>query len=290
MNTIFIGGSRRISHLPAHAKDRLNNVIGSGLNVLVGDANGTDKAVQKYLLESAYRKVTVFCSGGRCRNNLGNWPTRNIQAPKRANGFQFYALKDREMAREADFGLMIWDGKSSGTVLNVLRLIGARKKAVLLNAPEKSAISFKTPADWTAFLAQCTAELRHDLRERATPEEWRLCESPEQANFLDTFDGQRTSSERHEEQGQTEDKLTTAINLALGSGDLRTVVDVLGSLARARGMSQVAQDTGLARESLYRALSADGNPEFATILKVLNAVGLRLMVGKEDAGHVGSGD
>ena len=64
------------------------------------------------------------------------------------------------MAREADFGLMIWDGKSAGTVLNVLRLVGVRKEAVLLNVTEKNAISFKTPADWKDFLAQCTAEFR----------------------------------------------------------------------------------------------------------------------------------
>jgi adenine-specific DNA-methyltransferase len=287
MSTIFVGGSRRVSRLPAQAKDRLNNVIGSGLHVLVGDANGADKAVQKHLLESAYRKVTVFCSGDRCRNNLANWPIHAIQAPKQAKGFQLYALKDREMAQEADCGLMIWDGKSSGTVLNVLRLIAAGKKVDLLNAPEKSAISFTTPADWNAFLAQCSAELRHNLGERATPEEWRLCESPQQVNFLDILDAEPTSAERHEE--PTEDKLTI-INFALGSGDMRTVVDVLGGLARARGMSRVAQDTGLARESLYRTLSADGNPEFAAILKVINAVGLRLMVGKDDASHAESGD
>jgi probable addiction module antidote protein len=122
------------------------------------------------------------------------------------------------------------------------------------------------------------------------PDEWRLCESSRQANFLDTFDVEPTSSERHEKQGLTEDKLIADINMALGSGDLRKVVDVLGNLARARGMSQVAEDTGLARESLYRALRADGNPEFATILKVLNAMRLQLKVGKKDAGHVGSAD
>lgn len=50
----------------------------------------------------------------------------------------------------------------------------------------------------------------------------------------------------------------------------------LGVIARAKGMSQLARDTGLARESLYKALSAEGNPEFATVLKVLKALGLRL--------------
>lgn len=58
-----------------------------------------------------------------------------------------------------------------------------------------------------------------------------------------------------------------------GDGSLIRVA--LGDIARAKGMSKVASDTGLARESLYRALSADGNPEFSTIMKVMNSLGLR---------------
>ena len=50
----------------------------------------------------------------------------------------------------------------------------------------------------------------------------------------------------------------------------------LGDIARARRMTVVAQETGLGRESLYKSLSADGNPEFATVLKVVSALGLRL--------------
>lgn len=54
------------------------------------------------------------------------------------------------------------------------------------------------------------------------------------------------------------------------------IAHALGIIARARGMSQLAKDTGLARENLYKALSGEGNPEFATILKVIKALGLRL--------------
>lgn len=56
------------------------------------------------------------------------------------------------------------------------------------------------------------------------------------------------------------------------------ITHALGVVARARGMSQLVRDRGLARESLYKALSEDGNPEFATILKVVKAMGLRLSV------------
>lgn len=63
---------------------------------------------------------------------------------------------------------------------------------------------------------------------------------------------------------------------ALESEDPAFIADALGVVARARGMSEVARNAGVSRESLYRALSADGNPEFATILRVMQALGLRL--------------
>lgn len=60
--------------------------------------------------------------------------------------------------------------------------------------------------------------------------------------------------------------------------DVSGIARAIGDLARAKGMTQVAKDAGLSRESLYRALSIDGNPSLATILKVLQALGLRLSV------------
>lgn len=60
--------------------------------------------------------------------------------------------------------------------------------------------------------------------------------------------------------------------------DAAGIARALGDIARAKGMSQVAKDTGLSRESLYRALSADGNPSFGTVLKVAKALGVRLHV------------
>ena len=64
--------------------------------------------------------------------------------------------------------------------------------------------------------------------------------------------------------------------LAEAPDDPAGIARALGDIARAKGMSQVARDAGLSRESLYRALSAEGNPSFATILKVAKALGVRL--------------
>lgn len=77
---------------------------------------------------------------------------------------------------------------------------------------------------------------------------------------------------------ETEEDMAAYLDAALEDGDPTLVVAALGDIARAKGMTQIARDAGLGRESLYKALSATGNPEFATILKVVRALGLQFHV------------
>ncbi len=74
----------------------------------------------------------------------------------------------------------------------------------------------------------------------------------------------------------TEEDMVAYLEAALEEADPALVAAALGDIARAKGMTQVARDAGLGRESLYKALSPSGNPEFATILKVISALGLQL--------------
>lgn len=185
MSTIFIGGSRHVSRLPDEVKLRLDNVISRRHHVIVGDANGVDKAVQRYFFDAAYDRVTVFCSGEHPRNNLGQWLTHKVDVPKKLKGFHFYAAKDREMALEADFGLMIWDGKSPGTILNVLRLVRAEKIAVLFSVPNKCTINMKSAIDWKAFIMRCDDHFRRDLHQRSTPDEWNFLQTHPHPNAVD---------------------------------------------------------------------------------------------------------
>jgi probable addiction module antidote protein len=80
-----------------------------------------------------------------------------------------------------------------------------------------------------------------------------------------------------------DEALAVYMSEALETGDPAFITDAIGIIARARGMTQVAKDAGLSRESLYRALSSDGNPEFATILKVVDALGLKLTASAREA-------
>lgn len=75
---------------------------------------------------------------------------------------------------------------------------------------------------------------------------------------------------------ESDEDVAAYLEAALEDGDHRVIAAVLGDIARAKGMTWMSRETGLGRESLYKSLSADGNPEFATILKVIRALGLRL--------------
>lgn len=75
---------------------------------------------------------------------------------------------------------------------------------------------------------------------------------------------------------KSEEDMAAYLEAAFEEGDPALVAAALGDIAKAKGMSQIARDAGLGRESLYKALSPSGNPEFATIMKVVAALGLRL--------------
>jgi nucleoside 2-deoxyribosyltransferase len=163
MKKVFVGGSRRISRLNLMLRKRLDQIVNKNLQVLLGDANGADKAVQAYLDERGYRNVQVYCSAGDCRNNLGSWEVKSIEPPHTRRDFEFFTAKDAAMAEEADVGLMLWDGESSGTVVNAARLIAAGKPVVVYVSPEKRFLTVKSQSDLESLLSPCPAEIRHRI-------------------------------------------------------------------------------------------------------------------------------
>jgi probable addiction module antidote protein len=74
----------------------------------------------------------------------------------------------------------------------------------------------------------------------------------------------------------TPEAIAAYLEAAFDDGDPALIAAVIGDVARARGMADLARETGLSRESLYRTLSGDGNPSFGTVLKILQTFGVRL--------------
>ena len=77
---------------------------------------------------------------------------------------------------------------------------------------------------------------------------------------------------------KTEADMEAYLEEALEENDPALIAAALGDVARAKGMTEVAKKAGLGRESLYKSLSAQGNPELSTVLKVIHALGLKLQV------------
>ena len=151
---VFIGGSRAVSKLNTAIRDRLDDLMKRGCTILIGDANGADKAVQTYLAAKQYSNVVVFCMED-CRNNVGGWPTRQIQPPNDRRDFRYYSAKDFAMAHEAQCGMMLWDAKSKGTLQNMLNLIGAGKRTLVYFAPTKDFHVLANKDELQTLLARC---------------------------------------------------------------------------------------------------------------------------------------
>ena len=170
MTTVFLGGSRHVSVLGAEVAQRVERIIAQGLDVVVGDAAGADRAFQAHLAKVGYSKVIVFHSGARCRNNVGEWPTRSIATDAKAGTAKFYSAKDKVMAEAAEFGLMLWDGASAGTPLNVWRLLRRRKKAVVFITSSQRFLEIREPSDWETLLEAARTETRTEVTRRIEDE------------------------------------------------------------------------------------------------------------------------
>lgn len=132
--TVFIAGSMNIKNLDIKVKERIDNIVSQGFEVVVGDADGADTSIQWHLFNLGDTSTTVYCTGSHPRNNVGDWPIRSVETAHAQGTRAFFTAKDIKMAEVADYGLMIWDTKSTGTLSNVLELLARKKKsAVFVN-------------------------------------------------------------------------------------------------------------------------------------------------------------
>jgi hypothetical protein len=166
MTTVFLSGSRSVGRLNEAIRLRLATITGKGFDIVVGDANGADKAFQRYLADTRYQRVIVFCAGLVCRNNLGNWVSNNVEVDQKLKGRDLYTAKDKAMAIEADYGFIIWDGKSTGSINNVIELIKREKPAVVYFAPEKSFLALKSPDDVLMLLQRCDQTVYRKMNDK----------------------------------------------------------------------------------------------------------------------------
>jgi len=177
MKRLFFGGSRKLGRLNQDILERADNIIARGYLVLLVDANGADRAMQQYLAEKSYPHVLVFCAGTICRNNVGRWETRIVTPERTHKDFEYYAARDKKMSQEADYGFMVWDGASKGTLNNVVNMVEENKCVLVYFSPGRRFFTLKSRNDLSDLLSCCSREVlkRLDrslkLRERICPDQ-----------------------------------------------------------------------------------------------------------------------
>jgi hypothetical protein len=166
MTTVFIAGSISINHLHKKVQERIGKIVSSYLDVVVGDADGADTSIQKCLHDYQAERVTVYCTGDVPRNNVADWPVHNVYSKARAGSRAYFTAKDLEMARKSDYGLMIWDCKSTGTLSNVIELLREKKKSVVFVNKSSDFIKVSDKAGLEDLLAFMSTHARAKAEEK----------------------------------------------------------------------------------------------------------------------------
>lgn len=166
MTTVFIAGSISISRLHEKVADRISKIVSSDFNVVVGDADGADTSIQECLQRYQAGKVTVYCTGDSPRNNVAEWPVHRVISKAKAGTRAYFTAKDLEMARDSDYGLMVWDCKSTGTLSNVIELLKEKKKSVVFVNKDKDFVTISDKSGLERLVAFMSDHARAKAEEK----------------------------------------------------------------------------------------------------------------------------
>ena len=147
MTNVFVSGSIKIKNIDSKVVERLKNIISSNFRVIVGDADGVDNSIQEYLKLNEVRSVVVYCSGDTPRNNLGHWDTKKVDTTYKPGTRQYFTAKDKTMAADCDYGFMIWDASSTGTLNNAIELVERNKISLVYINKAKQFLKIKNVQD-----------------------------------------------------------------------------------------------------------------------------------------------
>lgn len=143
----------RIKNINNLVINRIDNIVKENFTILVGDADGVDASIQNILSDKTYKNVLIYCTGKYPRNNIGRWEVRAIETEHKPNTRLFFTAKDLAMAEECDFGLMVWDSKSTGTLSNVYELLVRDKTSVVFVNRIKQFVNVSRPKEFEQLLS-----------------------------------------------------------------------------------------------------------------------------------------
>ena len=153
MKNIFISGSMRIKNINKLVIDRIENIIRENFTIILGDADGVDSSIQQILFNKSYENVKIYCTGNYPRNNIGGWDIVTVHSEYKPKTRLYFTAKDIEMSTNCDFGLMVWDSKSTGTLSNVYELLKKGKTSVVFVNKLKKFITVKNNIEFESLVS-----------------------------------------------------------------------------------------------------------------------------------------
>jgi hypothetical protein len=141
---LVLAGSRKLAFIPEPVISMLQDHMEAGDTFFIGDAPGVDTTFQQFMVGNYYESVEIFSSAGYVRNNIGKWQEHQIETTLKSKSNALHAFKDREMCKLADFGIMIWDQESAGTLSNAIDLLEQEKTCLIYNAVDQEFVRFET--------------------------------------------------------------------------------------------------------------------------------------------------
>lgn len=144
----------RIKNINKMVVNRIDNIIRENFTILVGDADGVDASIQQILANKSYKNVIVYCTGNYPRNNIGKWELSTVETDHKPNTRSFFTAKDIAMAEKCDYGLMVWDSKSTGTLSNVYELLIKGKISVVFVNKSKQFIKVSNSIEFENLVSR----------------------------------------------------------------------------------------------------------------------------------------
>ena len=155
---LFVGGSKGVKLSEKMIKDKIDEWIAAETEILIGDCSGTDAAMQEALASQKYPNVTVYTVHEAARRNAGNWSVTVVPGSKPPFTFHDYRRKDAAMAKAADSGFMVWDGKSRGTFVNIAELLGLGKPVEVWLTEKQRSLTLQTLEELAALFPETAAK------------------------------------------------------------------------------------------------------------------------------------
>ena len=155
---LFVGGSKGIKIPEKMIRDKTEKWMAAGMEILIGDCSGTDAAIQHALAGRKYPNVTLYTVHAEPRRNAGSWRVSVVPGSDPPFTFHDYRRREAAMAKAADGGFMIWDGKSRRAFVNMVELLGLGKPVEVWLTEKQRSLTFHTLEELAALFPENARE------------------------------------------------------------------------------------------------------------------------------------